>query len=170
MVLGKCCKNALCNHAGDENGHCYCGAPCKDCAYKPKPTKEDVLDFIDGMRAVTPGELIMRYGKGTHDILHGNVYVAFGLTEELVATMLELMRENKVILSPCGLGVLDWVSTGSPMPMKMPMAKGKNWDKYKTERWYPCEFLTKKWFIKRINSVVKSKKDRDQILRNIGGA
>ena len=166
----KCCKNATCDRAQDIGKCRFCAASCVECEHKPKIEESDLMPFVDGMRAVTPGELVARYGKGDDNILIGNVYVAFGLPEQLVNLVLRLCREKKLYISPCAMGIMDWMVSGCSMPMKMKMASGKyDWSSYKTERWYPCEIMTRKWFEYRVNHLQKtSKQEKDKLLRNAG--
>jgi len=131
-------------------------------------TDDDVLKYIDEMRSVTPGELVSKYGGGDHNILKDQVYVAFGLSKELLDVLLRLIKQKKIVLSPCQMGVIDWLVTNSQMPADMKMASGKyDWADYKTERWYPCEFTTVEWFKKRLEGMKISKQEKDKILRNI---
>jgi hypothetical protein len=159
---------ASCDNTGGKDVCRCCNASCIDCEHKPKPEATDILKFIEDMRAVTPGELISRYGKGDHNILIGNVYVAFGLPDDLVTVLLGLLHEKKLYISPCGMGILDWLTSGSPMPNNLKLAGKRAWGAYKTERWYPCEFMTKKWFTYRIDHLKCSKKEKEKLLENAG--
>jgi hypothetical protein len=141
----KCCGLASCDNTGGSGNCRCCGKSCSGCEYRPTLSKEDVLEFIEDMRAVTPGELTARYGKGEESVLIGKVYVAFGLPHDLVTVLLELIESGDVFVSPCALGILDWIACGCSLPTKMKMATTKtNWASYKTERWFPCEFTAKR--------------------------
>lgn len=165
----KCCKNATCNNSQDFGACRFCKASCAGCEHAPKIEEFDLMGFLDEMRSVTPGELSARYGKGDDTILIDNVYVVFGLPEPLVKLILKLLREKKLYISPCAMGVMDWMISGSPIPRKMKMASGKyDWSLYKTERWYPCEIMTKKWFTYRVNHLKTSQQEKDSLLRSAG--
>jgi len=118
-------------------------------------SKDNLVQFIKDFDYVSSVELVRRFDcKGDRCIgfpENNHVILFYGFNEIASKMIVELINEKKVFFQPASQ--LSYLADGGLM--NLPIAKGKDMKKYKTDHWLPCTIRVQEHYEKALKDLKK---------------